>query len=313
MVAIEDSGFSQEHQILTNINPFSLEQLVDLIEKVDKRNPFLDPTKDLVAVRRSHFYLGQIMEELSHYLLPNHKARLTEEKPYLLYHHPKRMCSLAHYLNTHPSFHKIIEVFARTKGPDDYVEKIARKLAKESSLVNPDYPRYLSVEDLYGLTLVTSTLQDCRDIKNTIIDLISQKKIPFLFDEEEDYYKQVRIKRSGHQEPIEPRSYKAIHHSLRWKNGIPELNGLRLEVQYVSRKDHEKNKNGGHQHPERAHLLYKLKKLNEPHTMGNYQVVILDHHCSPEEKDLDFIPQFIDLSCQKLNGRAHYHLLRPAA
>lgn len=292
--------------ILSNVNPSRLDQLVALLEATDRRSPFLNPAKELAIVERNPGYLQKIMEELLPSLMPEYEAHPFLLAPQLPHHHPDRMGLAIVYLPSRFDRSQLVKVVSRTKGPDSSVEKITRTLALEKTLSHPYHAGHLSVEDVYALSLLTSTLEDCYALKDQVLAFPSLR-----FEEEEDFYENLRTLRLGHREFMAQRVYQAIHHSFRWMNGTPELNELRFELRYLTELDHLLNEKGTPQHPERGHHQYSSSKLTKPHTLGNYQIIVIDHRSKPQEiKELELVPQFVDLSLY-LNGEAHYHLLRP--
>ena len=79
---------------------------------------------------------------------------------------------------------------------------------------------------------------------------------------------------------------------------------MSTDMDYLIIGNHLLNKDSGSS-SQRSHLNYALSKLNQKHSLGDYQLVVVDHMGNI---DLDFTEKFVDLS-PFINGEARYHLL----
>ena len=149
--------------------------------------------------------------------------------------------------------------YRRVKGSDSIAEKLTRVLAKKGSLVHPKRDG-LVVEDVNGETFVSKTEEDCYALREKLHNL------PFLeIVEEEDFMAQPR-----------PSGYRAIHDTYFWQNGNPRLSGITIEVHHETMDDFRANREGVPNCPERSHICYGFRKLEDLHEQGNYQIVIFE-------------------------------------
>lgn len=301
-----------DKSVLSNVNAARLEQLLEALSRTNIKDSFLDFQKELILVERNPYYLARFSAEILPHFMTNYQSRQIHRPPFLPHHHLDRMAYLVEYINTSTE-PAVRSVRARTKGPNSSVEKIARVYAEKGNIANQDFPGHLDVEDFYGLTFITSTLEQGYQAKQALMLNCE----PFLqFEEEKDYYKGIRTKKSHHWENFPLKPYRAIHQTLRWQNSS-DLNEILIHFQYMTLEDFEKNRNGDEENPERSHLSYDQAKLRKPHTLGNYQVVVLDYSGFPEGVSyLFFQPERVtfppEVRTQKEEEELSYFLLRPA-
>ena len=291
MVELHVDAQSQElFPVASNVNSIRLEQLLDVVEKTNRQTPFVDRKKELVIMGRNPNNLYLVLSELLPAIMPNHSGPYPESS-HLFAHHLHGATAMIRYANTRPHYGEPLHIMVRTKGTASLLEKMARLLSEKGTITDPKHPAHALVEDLYGISMVTKTAQECYVLRDQLSEL------PCFWQDTLRAKDYLQGNKNG---------YRALHDTLHWYNGSPVLNELRIRAHYETEEDFIKNKIGDGINPKRAHRAYAECKLEKPHTLGNYQVVVIDHRGN---LDTSFSIRHIDLS-ERLNGTVRYHLLR---
>ncbi len=257
-------------EVVSNLSGPFLDRVLTELERQDRLNGILEPSKNLVVVNRDpnhlEYVLGQLFPE---YLAKSsHETKVTQ----LAHHNLPSAQEVYNALNGS----LIRAVYARCKGVDSITEKLARLCANRGGMGYTDetqksleekesnerrilLPGHVALEDTYGITVVCSTEADCLAVER---DLSNHPLLECI--ETEDYFAKPKNDVGG---------YSALHKTYVWMgNHIPT--GTLLEVHFETEEGHLKNQLGGND-PRRSHVNYGNSKLDKPHTMEGYQVFVL--------------------------------------
>tara|TARA_Y100000310_G_scaffold284132_1_gene306708 strand:- start:81 stop:1037 length:957 start_codon:yes stop_codon:yes gene_type:complete len=268
---LEYGGSDGRLKVVSNLSRPYVDQVVREIERQDRLDPFLEPGKNLVVVNRDPKHLEYILCQL----FPEYLDKSSQET--IMTQMPHHQLPSAQQIYNVLNGSLIRAVYARCKGLDsleekfmrlcaerggmDYTEKTKRLLDKKQSndrLVL--LPSHTAVEDIYGITVVCETVEDCLMVEK---ELSAHQLLADI--ETEDYLANPKKKGFG---------YSALHKTYIWMgNHIPT--GTLLEVHFETEAGHIKNQLGNGD-KRRSHRDYGLSKLRKGHTMGDNQLVVLD-------------------------------------
>ena len=277
--------------VISNVNPLRLQRLLEVIAQTDRQEQFIDKDKELIVIGRNHRNLYLFMEELLPQIMAAHSGPYPESS-FMFPHHFHGKSTMNKYVNIsyHPG--EPVKIISRTKGTASIVEKMARIYAEKGAITDAINPAHTLEEDIYGISAGMKRAEECYLLQDKLGTL------PFLSRDS------AKSKDYLHGNP---NGYRALHDTFYWNNGFPELKGMRIRVHYETEADFVKNRDGDGKNPRRAHRAYASCKLEKPHSLGKYQVVVVDHRSNLE---VTFSHKRIDLS-DKLNGQVQYHLLCP--
>ncbi len=281
---------------LTNVNPLRTSELIHLLGELEQTRPLLTTYTDLIIIERNPSYLEQMICALFEPLKISCNGQRIDES--------EEGINNLNFLNAHKvrysipktEVHTLLEITGRVKGTNSIAEKISRLQS------NPEYQGIthltlqdqIAAADIYALTIVTRTLQQCYAYKERILT-----HPEFVLDEpEKDYIANPK-----------PSGYKAIHQYLRWNNADPALQHLCLEIHYETIETHLQNTFGVNSQTQCAHNNYTKSKLTKNHQMGNSKIIIIDHEGTPNLELKRWQVHNVDLSLF-LQGECNYHLVQ---
>ena len=88
------------NHLLSNVNSYRLDQLVNLVERIDLKKPFLNSNKKLVIVERNNQCLDNFLVKLLPELISECNVKIVKPRPYLPFHVGDRMCQITEYFNS---------------------------------------------------------------------------------------------------------------------------------------------------------------------------------------------------------------------
>lgn len=235
-------------ELVSNVNSLRTGQLMDMIEKANRRLDFLDVGKRIVLVERNHDYLDEILSKILPEVCPNHLLSYQEHHlPHYVVHDGK----VEVYKNQDPES-QIVLVKARVKHPDSIAEKVPRK-AELFGRVSERHDSYkLMVGDVIGLEVVAKSKEHVPEVTKQIL------RMPFLNLEKFEQHR----KSNG---------YTSDHLNLIYENGNPEMKGLEIEVQVSDLQNHLASIND----PSQGHeTSYGAEKLSSKHHLDGQLIII---------------------------------------
>lgn len=274
-------GFNKGGRLIcSNLPTPHLADWLTRLEDADKKRaqPFLNG-KNLVLIDCNQHYLDYLLAQLFPDFI-SQAACQKEPIPRQEHHVSDSFLDVYQAANGSP----LRKIYGRVKGLDSITEKLARKYAQLKSMKSerPELPLHAVVEDVYAFTVVAQDEATLYQIENEL------KESPHLR----------MIDKKDYLEAPKASGYRALHSLYLWQaNTLPP--GLVVEVHLETAQDHQNNRQGTPEHPERAHPTYSRKKLWFPHRQGEHQLLILQknghHHqkISPVKISNDYVNYFL--------------------
>ena len=251
-------------EIVSNMNSLRTGQLMDSIERANRKLDFLKPRKQVVLVERNHDYLDEIMAKMLPEMCPNHiLSYQAHHLPHYVVHDGK--VEVYHNLDEHSP---VAKVKARVKHPDSIAEKVPRK-AYIYGRVSERHDRHkLMIGDVGGAQFIVRTRDDVPTVTRQILSL------PFLKLEKFEAHR----KSNG---------YTSDHLNLIYDNGNPAMRGLEIEIQVTDLESHRKSIEDPRQGHETA---YGSEKLGSNHHLDGQLVIVgnsveVPQECNPQRID----------------------------
>jgi hypothetical protein len=251
-------------ELVSNMNGLRTGQLMDSIEKANRRLNFLKPGKQVVLVERNHDYLDEILAKILPELCPNHIVSYQDHHmPHYVVHDGR--VEMYHNLDKHSP---VAKVKARLKHPDSLAEKVPRKAQEYGRTSERNDKHKLMVGDVGGAEVVVRNRDYVPIVTRQILGL------PFLKLEKFEQHR----KSNG---------YMSDHLNLIYENGNPEMRGLEIEIQVTDLESHRKSRKD----PKQGHkTVYGAEKLSSNHHLDGQLVIVgnsveVPQECNPQRVD----------------------------
>ncbi len=282
-------------EFLSNTSDNRAMTLLSIVDRANHTTKFLKNDTNLIVIERNASYLNFLIQDLISHIMPQHTSLYIERKP--SFEHQKRSLALARmYTNSKPKLGQPARILARTKGMDSLVEKITRYDPRFPTFEHPDHPGRIAVSDLYAFTAIAYNESDARQLHEDISSQNRYKTSLVPLGSPRDYL--ASPKNSG---------YRSLHQYFTYTGSMEPVDSIHLDGHFEDVASFLKNQQGLKM-KNRTHSSYCHSKISKPHSLKNYEIVIINGTDFLNEKSV-LSHEFVDLSGPHLNGNIHYHVL----